>query len=111
MEPDQRRDSVAGAAALTVDGDVVTKLHRPGTDPQALKQRLRVAARSACVLSPLDLESVLVASASALVAVVGAGDCSAGHGQSGGVLGRRGQNVFNEWCQRLHEEHFKTHNT
>jgi hypothetical protein len=56
VEPDQRRDSIACAAALTIDGDVVTKLHRSGTDPQALKQRLRVAARSACVLSPLDLE-------------------------------------------------------
>lgn len=64
MEPDQRRSTGAGTAALTtpsgatvnVDGDVVTKLHRPGTDPQALRQRLRVAARSDCLLSPLDLE-------------------------------------------------------
>jgi hypothetical protein len=64
MESDQRRDAAAGAEALTtasgaaivVDGDVVTKWHRPGTDPQALRQRLRVAARSDCLLSPLNLE-------------------------------------------------------
>ncbi|WP_036437590.1 phosphotransferase family protein [Mycobacterium sp. URHB0044] len=57
MEPHQRVDADAGTAALiTVDGDVVTKLHRPGTDPQALRQRLRVAARSDCLLSPLSLE-------------------------------------------------------
>ncbi len=57
MEPDQRVDADAGAAALiTVDGAVVTKLHRPGTDPQALRQRLRVAARSDCLLSPLNPE-------------------------------------------------------
>ena len=64
MEPDKRRSTGAGTAALTtpsgatvkVDGDVVTKLHRPGTDPQALRQRLRVAARSDCLLSPLELE-------------------------------------------------------
>ena len=57
MEPDQRRSTGAGTAALVnVDGDVVTKLHRPGTDPQALRTRLRVAARSDCFLSPLNLE-------------------------------------------------------
>ncbi|MBB5166668.1 phosphotransferase [Mycobacterium sp. AZCC_0083] len=64
MEPDQRRSTGAGTAPLTtpsgatvtVDDDVVTKLHRPGTDPQALRQRLRVAARSDCLLSPLNLE-------------------------------------------------------
>jgi hypothetical protein len=64
VEPDQRRSTCAGTAALTtpsgatviVDGDVVTKLHRPGTDPQALRQRLRVAARSDYLLSPLNLE-------------------------------------------------------
>lgn len=64
MEPDQRRSTGTGPAPLTtpsgadvtVDGDVVTKLHRPGTDPQALRQRLRVAARSVCLLSPLTLE-------------------------------------------------------
>jgi hypothetical protein len=62
MEPHQRRDATARPAALTtaagakivVDGGVVAKMHRPGTDPQALGQRLRVAARSDCLLSPLD---------------------------------------------------------
>ena len=57
MEPDQRRDATGRAEALiSFDGDVVAKLHRPGTDPQALRQRLRVAARSDCLLSPLNLE-------------------------------------------------------
>jgi len=64
VEPDQRRSTGAGTAPLitpsgatvNVDGDVVTKLHRPGTDPQALRQRLRVATRSDCLLSPLNLE-------------------------------------------------------
>jgi aminoglycoside phosphotransferase (APT) family kinase protein len=64
VEPDQRRSTGAGTAALTtpsgatvvVDGDVVAKLHRPGTDPQALRRRLRVGARSDCLLSPLNLE-------------------------------------------------------
>jgi hypothetical protein len=64
MESDQRRDAAGRAEALTtpsgaaivVDGDVVAKLHRPGTDPQALRQRLRVAARSDSLLSPLNLE-------------------------------------------------------
>jgi aminoglycoside phosphotransferase (APT) family kinase protein len=64
VEPDQRRDPVARAATLStpseadisVDGDVVTKVHRPGTDPRALRQRLRIAARSACLSSPLELE-------------------------------------------------------
>ncbi|MCW2557502.1 MAG: aminoglycoside phosphotransferase family protein [Mycobacterium sp.] len=64
MEPDQRRSTGAGAEALTtpsgatvnVGGGVVTKLHRPGTDPQALRRRLRVAARSDCFLSPLNIE-------------------------------------------------------
>jgi len=64
VEPHQRRSTGPGASALTtpsgatvvVDGDVVAKLHRPGTDPQALRQRLRVAARSGSLLSPLNLE-------------------------------------------------------
>jgi hypothetical protein len=65
VEPHQRRRPGAGTppplitpsgADVTVDGDVVLKLHRPGTGPQALRQRLRVAARSACLLSPMDLE-------------------------------------------------------
>ena len=62
MEPHQRRDAAARPAALTtdagativVDGDVVAKMHRPGTDPQALGQRLRVAVRSDSLLSPLE---------------------------------------------------------
>ena len=41
-------------AELVVDGDVVHKLHRPGTDPRALASRLRVAAESGCLLTPLD---------------------------------------------------------
>jgi Ser/Thr protein kinase RdoA (MazF antagonist) len=64
MEPHQRRDAAARAQALTtgsgativVDGGVVAKLHRPGTDPQALTRRLRVAARSGCLLSPMSAE-------------------------------------------------------
>jgi aminoglycoside phosphotransferase (APT) family kinase protein len=41
-------------AQIVVDGDVVSKLHRPGTDPRALTARLRIAAESGSVLSPLD---------------------------------------------------------
>jgi len=41
-------------AEITVDGDVVHKLHRPGTDPRALRTRLRIAAESGSFLSPLD---------------------------------------------------------
>ena len=46
-------------AEITVDGDVVHKLHRPGTDPRALRIRLRIAARlgtsePGCLLAPLD---------------------------------------------------------
>lgn len=45
-------------AQIVVDGSgpdaVVYKLHRPGTDPRALRTRLRVAAESAPLLSPLD---------------------------------------------------------
>ena len=41
-------------AEIVVDGDVVYKLHRPGTDPRALTTRLRVAAESGRLLSPLD---------------------------------------------------------
>jgi hypothetical protein len=68
MEPHQRRDTAASTealitrsgAAIVIDGDVVHKLHRPGTDPQALRRRLRVAARSDCLLAPLDVEPDLV---------------------------------------------------
>jgi aminoglycoside phosphotransferase (APT) family kinase protein len=41
-------------AEIVVDGDVVYKLHRPGTDPRALAIRLRVAAKSEFLLAPLD---------------------------------------------------------
>jgi aminoglycoside phosphotransferase (APT) family kinase protein len=41
-------------AEIVVDGDVVYKLHRPGTDPRLLATRLRVAAESGSLLSPLD---------------------------------------------------------
>jgi aminoglycoside phosphotransferase (APT) family kinase protein len=40
-------------AEIVVDGDVVYKLHRPGTDPRALAIRLRIAARSESLLTPL----------------------------------------------------------
>ena len=39
-----------------MDGDVVYKLHRPGTDPRALTVRLRTAARLECFLTPLSTE-------------------------------------------------------
>jgi aminoglycoside phosphotransferase (APT) family kinase protein len=42
-------------AEIVVDGDVVYKLHRPGTDPRALTTRLRIAAESGSLLSPLDI--------------------------------------------------------
>lgn len=41
-------------AEITLDGDVVHKLHRPDTDPRALTVRLGIAARSECLLSPLS---------------------------------------------------------
>ena len=41
-------------AEIVVDGDVVYKLHRPGTDPRPLATRLRIAAESGSLLSPLD---------------------------------------------------------
>ncbi len=40
-------------AEIVVDGDVVYKLHRPGTDPRALAIRLGVAAQSRFLLEPL----------------------------------------------------------
>jgi aminoglycoside phosphotransferase (APT) family kinase protein len=42
-------------AEVVVDGDVVYKLHRPGTDPRALATRLRIAAGSGSLLSPLTM--------------------------------------------------------
>lgn len=50
MEPVQRRHPDAGTPSL------VTKLHRPGTDPQALRERLRVAVRCPELLSPVSTE-------------------------------------------------------
>jgi Phosphotransferase enzyme family len=41
-------------AEIVVDGDVVYKLHRPGTDPRMLATRLRVAVGSQALLSPLS---------------------------------------------------------
>lgn len=41
-------------AEIVVNGDVVDKLHRPGTDPRALRARLRIAAESGSFLSPLS---------------------------------------------------------
>jgi hypothetical protein len=41
-------------AEIVVDGDVVYKLHRPGTDPRALMARLRAAAESGFLLSPVS---------------------------------------------------------
>jgi aminoglycoside phosphotransferase (APT) family kinase protein len=41
-------------AEITVNGDVVEKLHRPGTHPTALRTRLRIAAESGSLLSPLS---------------------------------------------------------
>ncbi|QEN11943.1 phosphotransferase [Mycolicibacterium sp. ELW1] len=44
-------------ADIIVDGDVVIKVHRPGTDPDALAERLRIAARLGdSLLAPLDTE-------------------------------------------------------
>ena len=41
-------------AEIVVDRDVVYKLHRPGTNPRALATRLRIAAESGFLLTPLD---------------------------------------------------------
>jgi aminoglycoside phosphotransferase (APT) family kinase protein len=42
-------------AQIVVDGDIVYKLHRPGTDPRMLAIRLRIAAQSESLLTPLDI--------------------------------------------------------
>ena len=42
-------------AEIVVDGDVVHKLHRVGTDPRALAARLRISAESAALLSPISV--------------------------------------------------------
>jgi len=52
---DGRRVQTRSGAEVVVDGDVVYKLHRPGTDLRALTTRLRIAAESDCLLSPLDI--------------------------------------------------------
>lgn len=41
-------------ADITVCGDAVHKLHRPGTDPRALRVRLHTASRVGALLSPLS---------------------------------------------------------
>jgi aminoglycoside phosphotransferase (APT) family kinase protein len=41
-------------AQIVVNGDVVVKTHRVGTDVKALRTRLRIAAESGSFLSPLD---------------------------------------------------------
>jgi aminoglycoside phosphotransferase (APT) family kinase protein len=41
-------------AEIVVDGDVVFKLHRPGTNPRALAIRLRIASELGSLLTPLD---------------------------------------------------------
>lgn len=42
-------------AEIDIDGDVVHKLHRAGTDPRLLTQRLRIADASEALLSPLSV--------------------------------------------------------
>ncbi len=42
-------------AEIVVDGDVVYKLHRPGTDPRALAVRLRVASETESLLTPMSV--------------------------------------------------------
>ncbi|WP_441964173.1 phosphotransferase family protein [Mycolicibacterium houstonense] len=76
MEPDQRHRADARPSALisretkgvqtrsgadiTVRGAVVHKLHRPGTDPHALRVRLRAAGRIDALVSPLSAAPDLV---------------------------------------------------
>ncbi|WP_029108962.1 aminoglycoside phosphotransferase family protein [Mycobacterium sp. URHD0025] len=48
-------------ADVTVRGSVVHKLHRPGTDPRALRARLGAAGRVSALLSPLALVPAPVA--------------------------------------------------
>ena len=43
-------------AEVVAAGDVVYKLHRFGTDPRALGKRLRIAADSAVLLSPISIQ-------------------------------------------------------
>ena len=50
---DTRGVQTRSGAEIVVDGDVVYKLHRPGTDPRALAIRLGIASRSGSLLAPL----------------------------------------------------------
>lgn len=44
-------------ADIIIDGEVVVKVHRPGTDPDALAERLRIAVRlGGLLLAPLETE-------------------------------------------------------
>jgi hypothetical protein len=69
VEPVQRGDADEGPSSLstpsgadvTFSGDDVVKLHRDGTDPQALRRRLRVASRVPALLTPVSVEPELVA--------------------------------------------------
>jgi aminoglycoside phosphotransferase (APT) family kinase protein len=47
-------------AEIVVDGDVVYKLHRPGTDPKALAARLNLAAELDPLLGPLTTRPELI---------------------------------------------------
>ena len=47
-------------AGIVVDGDVVHKLHRLGTDPRELGARLRIAAASGALLSPTSVVATRV---------------------------------------------------
>jgi Phosphotransferase enzyme family len=47
-------------AEIVVEGDVVYKLHRPGTEPRTLAIRLRIAAESRSLLAPLNTAPELV---------------------------------------------------
>ncbi len=59
-------DAVDGDTTITVDGDMVLKVHRAGTDPQDLAVRLRIAKESGCLLTPLSIHpEVITATAGA----------------------------------------------
>jgi aminoglycoside phosphotransferase (APT) family kinase protein len=45
---------------ITVDGDMVLKVHRAGTDPQDLAVRLRIATESGCLLTPLSTHPEII---------------------------------------------------
>lgn len=54
------RDARDGDATVTVDGDLVLKVHRAGTDFQDLAVRLRIAKDSGCLLTPLSTHPEVV---------------------------------------------------